>query len=620
MKKSVISVLLALLIVLAMLTGCAPAEKTDVPDDKAATDEQNKQETGTDTAEETEKKDEPTDNNDSPVEEDVKTLTWMGVESYMFADNFETAADWASRKNLDQLCLDNHNLVVDATVYSFDAYLSTFNGLMAAGTMLDSAYNWMSDSETNSAIKAGQLAAIDDILVYSDGTASGLFAEGAPLRFLKAWSTTEDGNWYNIRTLNSAGTSINLSTPDMNFRNSIIHGLYSVCIRQDWLNKLGMSMPETTDQFYEYLKECQAQDVNGNDVLDERIIMALGTDNVFGGVGQWFGLPQMSFIENPGTGEVEVPCLMEGYLPFCSYVKSFYDAGLVQVEGWGAWDYSTECTADECAAHYMMPKVIWYVETGDENADYEPMPIIQAVENIAPRIVAQEAQAAGGAFLFRHDCDYDAAARFIDYLHSEDWYMAFVYGVQGKAWDYDENGNFVKYTLSDDDKQYGSPSSLWLAGSYYPTVTAGNVYDPAMHVYNSCQEALDAGEPYAYEFLTKEEWQEQNNWDGISPVERMLQLAVAYGEDNLYPCAHYSYMTSPTDEESLVLDAYATDLTTYLLEMTTNFIVGRVSMDEYDTMLQYAYDNIGLQEYINVMQARYNRYLETMGLPIVPIE
>lgn len=47
--------------------------------------------------------------------------------------------------------------------------------------------------------------------------------------------------------------------------------------------------------------------------------------------------------------------------------------------------------------------------------------------------------------------------------------------------------------------------------------------------------------------------------------------------------------------------------------MTTNYITGAKSTDTYEEDLQYAYDNLGMQEYCDVLQARIDRYLVAMG-------
>ena len=79
-----------------------------------------------------------------------------------------------------------------------------------------------------------------------------------------------------------------------------------MCVRQDWLDKLSLSMPSTTDEFHQMLLTFQEQDANGNGTADERYIGLLGSDFQTTGVGQWFGLPYMDFIEDPATGVIEV--------------------------------------------------------------------------------------------------------------------------------------------------------------------------------------------------------------------------------------------------------------------------------------------------------------------------
>ena len=74
-----------------------------------------------------------------------------------------------------------------------------------------------------------------------------------------------------------------------------------------------------------------------------------------------------------------------------------------------------------------------------------------------------------------------------------------------------------------------------------------------------------------------------------------------------------SNTTMSNDEETAIISQYGSELTTYLAEMTTNYIVGNTSPDTYEADLQYAYDNLGMQEYNDAMQARVDRFLVAMG-------
>ena len=51
--------------------------------------------------------------------------------------------------------------------------------------------------------------------------------------------------------------------------NVLTYPLCSGMIRQDWLDELGLSMPETQDELVEVLKAFRDQDPNGNGIADE---------------------------------------------------------------------------------------------------------------------------------------------------------------------------------------------------------------------------------------------------------------------------------------------------------------------------------------------------------------
>ncbi len=47
--------------------------------------------------------------------------------------------------------------------------------------------------------------------------------------------------------------------------------------------------------------------------------------------------------------------------------------------------------------------------------------------------------------------------------------------------------------------------------------------------------------------------------------------------------------------------------------MTMGYITGSASSDTYESDLQYAYDNLGFDEYVRAMQSRIDRFLVAMG-------
>ena len=140
--------------------------------------------------------------------------------------------------------------------------------------------------------------------------------------------------------------------------------------------------------------------------------------------------------------------------------------------------------------------------------------------------------------------------------------------------------------------------------------------------YDSVQDALDAGEPYRGNMLTFEEWKSQNsiyNWRDCSPQERLMHLLVDYGTENMVFDITVNFETIATNEEAAVIGQYRGDLPLYLDELTTNHITGIRSTDTYDEDIRLAYDNLGMQEYKDVIQERINRYLTVMGRDAIPV-
>ncbi len=615
MKKGyrLLSFALTLLMLLALFAGC----QSDTNDNKGDVGD-----TSGDTADVAEPEGNDKDDADAPEEVEAKTITWLGFEFHNYKYEAAEAVEFETYKAFEDLALNDYKLVIDWEAIDQSAYQTTINGLLASGALPDSYCGaFFPEDVYNSVYVNGGFAAMDDVLEYAPECAH-LFAEGGPLAYAKAWMTMEDGNWYTMRPGNNTATSMDLSSDTMEQRVPFqVHGAYALAIRQDWLNKLGLAMPETTEEFHEALVQFNTQDVNGNGANDERYVAHLGTAAVYAGVAQWFGLPYGNMVENPGTGKIETPYIMEGYKPWLTYMRGLYDDKvLYNNDGGAVWQYSVYCAGDYAAAYAVMNDNLWATETGDPDADYEPIPLIQAVDGIAPRYIMQEAVAGGVGFTFNSTCDLDAAGRFMDFLHSEKYYYLKTYGIEGVAWDWTDDGLIKKYTLGEDQDGYKGAGGLWLDFNAFPDVGIANVWGLGNTQYSSVEEALDAGECYTEKFMTEDEWKESVEYNGVgaAPSRKTLEYISSFGSKDFNPAGWYNFLTPPTSEEVLINAQYRTDLDTYLLEMTTTTITGQISVDEIDEKLQYAYDTLGLQECLDVAQARYNRFLVAMGMD--PVE
>lgn len=614
--RGIFAMLLALCLLFTLFSACSDS---DVPSDDQGTESQQDPDTNGTESDDAEE--------DAPVELEMKTISWLGYEANQWDYVMADVQDFATWKEFMRIANEDFSLEVVWDTVDSSAYLTTLNGLIASNTLPDSFFSQgnsttLADDTVVEMITQGKFAAMDDILAYST-LAAEFFEPDGPLEYLKAWAMYEDGNWYYIKVGNNTAKSMDLSNSTMEQRVAVqVHGAYSVNIRQDWLDKLSIAMPQTTEEFRQALLSFQQNDVNGNGAADERYVAHLGYDVVYQGVAQWFGLPNGEFKENPGTGVIEVPCLMEGYKPWLTYMNTLYNDGtLLNNDGGATWSYSVYCGGDYVSAYTMMQDYLWRTETGDPNADYEPMPLIQAMDNITPRFIAQECVAGGPGITFRADVDLEAAARFVDYTHSQQFAMLFEHGIEGIAYDWNDDGTITTYPLTEEQDQYAAPRVTYLDYNGLPSVHIDNVWGIQCQEYASVDEAIANNECYTEEFMTKEEWQEVYSWDDDSPATKFLHILSDFGQENFNPTIVYSFVTLPTAEEAKVISTYKTDLVdTYLLEMTTNAITGQSSIEQIDEQIQYAYDNLGLQEYYDVMQARYNRFLVAMGFDAIEIE
>ena len=557
-------------------------------------------------------------------------ITYMGQESHNWKYTYEEAAakGFATIDYYNNLVLEKHNLVIDLDVIDNEAYKNTLSGYLAANTLDDcflTNNNALMDNEVMvNSINSGKFANINDFMDYSDGTFSGL-ANGGDFQYLKAWNIAPDGGWYYLGCADGNGTAMNLDTEKNDYlMNWPMHTWYALQIRVDWLNKVGLSMPTTAEQFADAVEAFQQQDANGNGAADERAFLgiAMSSEQVFDhGTGGWFGLPRANFAMNAATGKIENAVdFGDQYLAFVDYTKDLYNRGLALTGEGGAWAYGANVAGNYAAAQVMYPDNLITVSTGDPDCQYEPLPIIQAIPGVAPRIKGQSVQTANNGLAFKADVDKQAAAAYLDWLGGPDLYMLLSYGIEGKSYDMTDDGKVYSYKVGIDYSQeeaedYGS---MWHYAPWamFPQFQAGFAWDPVKAVYTSFSEAMDAGEPYTWKNITIDDWKEQYknyNWTDMSNLNRYYLYLEDFGTDNIQFDLNVNFTTMSNDEETAIISQYGTELTTYLAEMTTNYIVGNTSTDTYEADLQYAYDNLGMQPYTDAMQARVDRFLVAMG-------
>ena len=186
-------------------------------------------------------------------------------------------------------------------------YTNKLNIVLNSGSVPDIVYSVsVTDPTINQAIKGGLFAELTPIL--------GDFSEWPNLGNLNpdAWNTSRvDGKNYLFPR-----TRGNYDIP-------IAH------LRGDWLDKLGMEVPKTFDEYREYLRAVCNSDMDGNGQMD-----TIGVTNISAEMlSAAFGPGDKIIVRPEGkdTGIVNVK-LTEAYALLLEYMQGMYEEGLISPE------------------------------------------------------------------------------------------------------------------------------------------------------------------------------------------------------------------------------------------------------------------------------------------------
>ena len=622
--KRLLALLAALVMLLALLGACSNDTADGGKTDDGQTDQTDDPKTGGEDKEDG-------GETDVPENTDLPTISWLGRGT---TDNLRLAVegDYANYKELLRV-IELYGFVLESSQVDTSVYPNTINSLAAANQLPDcfATRGVMDNATVATWIESGRFISCSDIIQHSSGNMATFFSDNGTLAYCKAIATVSDGDWYQIIMTNNSARRMQITESDGPLRAvTQVGGAYDMMIRQDWLDDLGLGMPATAEEYYDACLAMNQNDINGNGQNDERIILGLGTEYQYQGIGQWFGLPYMDFREDPSDGHIEVAMLCEGFGDWAAYMNRLYDGGVIyNNEGGNVWsNMETFFAENNVITWFRTANGVWSSgqdNSGDPECNYQPMPIIQAVEGVAPRMVVQEGVACEYAVSFNADtCTPENAAKMVDFAFSYELYLVYYFGVEGMAWEFEEDGvtvdaytNRPDYKKGDIENQYlslqGMDNAFMGMVSYCPNPKSGDLWSTNACQYSTYQQAIDADEPYSSSKYDEAEWMRRNEWNESSPTRKSLQQIADYGEENINWAAYYSFTTLPTNEEIEVMNQYGTDLKTFLQEVATKLVTGEYDIADLESYIDYAYE-IGLQEYIDAVQASVDRYMVAMGL------
>lgn len=214
---------------------------------------------------------------------------------------------------------DKTNVVVNFQTISGDGADEKLNLILASKTLPDVIFSGLSDPKILSYAQKGILRPIEDLI---DGYAPNIKKELDANPDIRKAITTPDGHIYAIPSINEDEKPVQSTTLNIN---------------KGWLDKLGLKVPTTTDEFEAVLKAFKDNDPNGNGTADEIPFTYEPSTpyNIWNGdtgLSGAFGVTDSaSYMMRQGDKLVFTPSL-DGWKDYVKWTAKLYGEGLIDLE------------------------------------------------------------------------------------------------------------------------------------------------------------------------------------------------------------------------------------------------------------------------------------------------
>ncbi|MBP1916256.1 putative aldouronate transport system substrate-binding protein [Lederbergia galactosidilyticus] len=491
-----------------------------------------------------------------PIVNEPITLNFMAGKFVLASDQYNETLIWRTYEEMS-------NIHINWELVPYDGREEKRNLTLAGGTLPDVFYTMSMPNQD--LLKYGQqevFITMNDLIEEYMPNLTALLDQYPDIR---KGITFPDGNIYSLPTIyDPEFTSVLLSTKGW--------------IRQDWLEKLEMDMPETLDDFYQYLKAVKETDLNENGKNDE---IPFGATDILGmrdilkgafGVGNR-GSMHAYLDEDPDTGELRFYPLADDYKALLEYLNKLYAEGLIQeniysIEQNQSYSMGTEGLYGSTVI--INPTTIYGEEMGKK---FVALPALEGPAGNTYHKATSPLAHMGGFVVTSENKHIPATLRWMDYFYSKEGAKLFFMGLEGETFEEDENGD-IQYV----DKITNSPDGLtmeqelskyitWIGGGY-----PGIVREETFKGSESLPQSLEAAE-----------------------ILRPNML------EEVWPSFTY------TVEENNKLSSLQADIHKYVDEMQDKFITGTEPLAKWDEYVKKV-EKMGLKEYMEIQKSAYERY------------
>lgn len=462
------------------------------------------------------------------------TLFYIGSEGKKL-EELEIWKEIAKRTNVSLKTISSINASDEATA---------FNTMMASGDLPDLIIYSDAKKVMPKYGKEGAFASLNDLI---DTYAPNIKKLIDSNKEVKAHLTASDGQIYFI-------SSVNPKLPASGW-----------FVRKDWLDKLGLEVPKTVDEFHDMLVAFRDRDPNGNGIKDE-----VPYFNRFDGIGHLLLLfdtiTNWEIVDDDIVYGPTTPQFKEAY----KNIAQWYKEGLIDKEIYTRGSKSR----DKLLGDNVGGATHDYFGTTAQYNDMlkDTVPGINFVPIAPPNnkeYTQRDLVAMRGIAISAKSKKKEVAMRFLDYMFSEDGTLITNFGIEGEHYEMkDEYPTYKDWVLHGDKTTVDILSEAGAASAF----------------------------PHKFDFRYEEQWLTPLAKEGMDMYQKYLTPQV--------PVLTYD------DQDEERFNKIMTDVRTYVDEYTQKWVFGSASVDDtYDEFLAQM-KKLGIDEATEIQRKAYKNYRE----------